>query len=654
MPDFLTRIICVLLCCFCLLPAGAQSYKAYEKAGDKAAGQQDYQAALQHYLSALEIRPEAGGIHLKCANIARQFHAYELAAHHYNQVLTVGQPFLAPQVNYYLGLVHKSMGQYPEAMAYFKSVLENEASAFRDEAAKQLDDCIWASNLASSPPSGQVIRLGKQVNSPYTEFAPLSWNDTLYFSSLRFENPNDRYTPPRMISKIMNSIRGSAARPLREGFNIETQLTAHTAISTRSGRIYFTRCSYINATAIRCALYYKAPDKRGRYKAEAIRLPAPINLDGYTSTHPTIGFDSVQQRELLFFVSDRPGGRGGLDIWSVSADSTGRWKQPEPLSALNTAGDDITPYYHQPSATMYFSTNGRRSLGGFDMYQSKYDTGWSEPEHLGYPLNSSYNDLYPFVMPDGRSGYFSSNRTGSLYLDPANKTCCNDIWSFSLPDDTAAEGEARIAEDTLKVVTEIPLKEEMKQPEKLEDFLPLALYFDNDEPDKRTRRTSTQKTYEETYRAYLTQRSDYLRQYAAPVGEDEKEQALERMDAFFDEEIVRGMEHLELFSIILLDRLQAGDTLEIFIRGFTSPRAQSDYNLALGARRVSSVRNHFSRWRSGMFMPYLDGGQLKISERSFGESTASGDVSDLLDDLRGSVYSIGAMRERRVEIIEVK
>lgn len=654
MPYFLNRFICLLLCCYCLLPAGAQSYKAYEKAGDKAAEQQDYQAALQHYLSALEIRPEASGVHFKCANIARLCHAYELAAHHYGQVLSLGQPLLEPQTNFYLGMVYKSMGKYPEAIAYFSAVLNKEASAFRDEAAKQRDDCTWASAITLSPPSGQVTRLGKQVNSPYTEFAPLSWNDTLYFSSLRFENPKDRHTPPRMISKIMSSIRGSAARPLREGFNTDIQLSAHTAISPRSGRIYFTRCSYINATAIRCVLYYKTPDKRGRYKAEAIRLPAPINLDGYTSTHPTIGYDSVHQREYLFFVSDRPGGTGGLDIWSVSADSNSRWAIPEPLNALNTAGDDITPYYHQPSGTMYFSTNGRKSMGGFDIYRSKHHAGWSEPEHLGYPLNSSYNDIYPFVMPDGRSGYFSSNRTGSLYLDPANKTCCNDIWSFSLTDNTESDGTGPIALDTLAETAEILETQVEQKPEKLEDFLPLALYFDNDEPDKRTRRTSTSKSYDETYRAYLAQRTNYLRQYAAPVSDDEQELALERMEVFFEEEIVRGMEHLELFSIILLNRLQAGDTLEIFIRGFTSPRAQSDYNLALGARRVSSVRNYFSRWRSGIFNAYLEAGQLKISERSFGELNASGEVSDALDDLRGSIYSLGAMRERRVEIVEVK
>jgi tetratricopeptide (TPR) repeat protein len=654
MSDFLIRIILFSCCIGSLMPAGAQSYKAFEKAGDKAAAQQDLNAALQHYLSALEIRPEAGGIHFKCAHIARQFHAYELAAHHYHQVLKFGQPMLQSTVNYHLGMVYKAMGRYTEALTYFSASLQDEGSLFRDEAAKQLDECAWASALVEATPSSRVVRLGKQINSPYTEFAPLSWNDTLYFSSMRFDNPMDKHEPPRLISKVLHSIRGSAARPLRDAFNLDKLHTAHTTISARTRRIYFTRCTYINASAIRCELFYKAPDKRGRYKAEAIRLPSTINQPGYTSTHPSIGFDSVQQQEYLYFVSDRPGGRGGLDIWKVRTELNGSWGLPEAQSDINTPADDITPFFHEPSQTLYFSTNGRASLGGFDLYRMALPAGQASPEHLGYPLNSSYNDLYPFVMPDGRSGYFSSNRTGSMYLDPANKTCCNDIWSFSFLEQNTPEDSVSTDSTLEFTVLDDPAPPAERIPETLEDFLPLALYFDNDEPDKRTRRSSTQKSYDETYRAYIAQRPAYLKAYAAPAGIQEKDEALDRMDQFFDEEIARGMEHLELFSILLLGRLQAGDTLEIFIKGFTSPRAQSDYNLALGARRVSSVRNFFSRWRSGVFSPYLLNGQLTLSERSFGESSASKAVSDQLDDLRGSIFSIGAMRERRVEIVEVK
>jgi len=100
---------------------------------------------------------------------------------------------------------------------------------------------------------------------------------------------------------------------------------------------------------------------------------------------------------------------------------------------------------------------------------------------------------------------------------------------------------------------------------------------------------------------------------------------------------------------------QIGNELyEIFIKGYTSPRAQSDYNLALGKRRVASARLHFEQWREGVLQPYINSGQLKIAEVSFGETRSATGISDDLTDERGSIYSPAAARERRVEIVSVK
>ena len=94
--------------------------------------------------------------------------------------------------------------------------------------------------------------------------------------------------------------------------------------------------------------------------------------------------------------------------------------------------------------------------------------------------------------------------------------------------------------------------------------------------------------------------------------------------------------------------------MEIFVTGYTSPRAQSDYNVNLGKRRVSSVRNHFASYANGILLSYLNSGKLLITERSYGETTAAAGVSDDLEDVRNSIYAIGAAKERRVEIVEVK
>ena len=94
--------------------------------------------------------------------------------------------------------------------------------------------------------------------------------------------------------------------------------------------------------------------------------------------------------------------------------------------------------------------------------------------------------------------------------------------------------------------------------------------------------------------------------------------------------------------------------MEIFLKGYTSPRAQGDYNLLLGKRRVSAVRSHFPKWEGGALQAYLTSGRLLISEVSFGETRAAAAAQDEKAGERNSIYSPGAARERRVEIVEIK
>lgn len=658
MSHFLIR--CAVCCAMMLVgTAGirAQSFKAWEKAGDKALKNKDVNASMHHYARALGLNPDHVGVGYKYAGLAHRAHAYEAARDYYLKVVASREAVAFPQALFQLGMIEKTLGGYDQASAYFQDFITRYGASDpgrKAQADEQVEQCRKAAEMLAGPATAELVRLGKNVNSVYTEFGPYPAGDTLYFSSLRFDNPKDKNLPPRMVSKVLSSLRSGTGRALRDGFNEDTRHTAHFARSYDGRRVYFTRCDYVNASEIRCAVYYREPDRRGRLRTE-VRLPETVNVPGFTATHPAIGYDSIAQKEWLFFVSDRPGGAGGLDIWATAVSDKGAFGNPEPLRNINSQADDFTPFFHTPSQTLYFSTEGRFSLGGFDIYSAKKTAGgWAEPTHAGAPLNSSYNDIYPALQADGMRGFLSSNRPGSLYLDASNKSCCNDIYQFRLlppPADSTVPAELTLTPLPLPVP---PTIEEEKLPQTLEDFLPLALYFDNDEPDKRTRRTTTQQSYGGSFEKYYRLKPEYMRQYAGALQGDEQQDAADRMDDFFENDIRRGNDFLIRFSEILLTRLQKGDQVEIFIKGFTSPRAQSDYNLALGARRVSSLRNHFDSWNNGVFRTYLQSGRLRISERSFGETSAARDVSDDLFDVRNSVYSIGAMRERRVEIVEVK
>lgn len=634
-----------------LLPG--QTFKAFVKAGDEALARQDYQAALQHYSGALALRPETPPVSLKYAQVALRFHAYQQAAAQFQKVLDSAQGDRFPEALLGLGEVCQHTGDYDQAVGYFTAFLKRPGLApeDRDKAERMLQQCRWALRQTADTLI-QVSHLGRSVNTDYSEFAPLLHNDTFYYSSFRYEREEDDYDPPRRITKVLYRKGQSRGRPLRRGFNDDQLHTAHTAFSPDGKRVYFTVCDYVNASEIRCQMGYRERDSRGRWERKVTFLPNAINRKGKTATQPSLGYDSTAQTTVLFFVQESDA--GDLELFRADVDTAGQVGAPVALSALNTAQDDLTPFFHTPTQTLYFSSAGRDNFGGYDVFRSRRTAeGWAPPVNLGLPVNSSYNDLYYSLTEDTTLAFLASNRTGAYYLDDDFEACCNDLYAvqYLLP-----------APDT-PALTEVPVTPEPVQPgipepepvpNTLQDFLPLALYFDNDEPDKRTRRTTTQRTYGETYEDYAARKPEYLDRFADQLQAELREEATYAVEAFFEEEVDKGFLFLGRFSEILLQRLESGDTVEIFMKGYTSPRAKKDYNLALSKRRISSVRNHFRTYEGGVFLPYLEDGQLILSERPFGEATASNTVSDALEDLRNSIYHPDAARERRVEIVEIK
>jgi outer membrane protein OmpA-like peptidoglycan-associated protein len=400
-------------------------------------------------------------------------------------------------------------------------------------------------------------------------------------------------------------------------------------------------------------------------------------LPGFTTTQPSIGFDEATQGPVLWFASDRPGGKGKLDLWSLPLDTNffcpcnlplpgkkfaylPHFQAPENADALNTAENDGTPFFFAPTQKLYFSSDGWPGLGGYDIFTAdKKGHSFTPPQNAGPGLNTSFNDLYFFLKADGQNGYLSSNRPGSYYIDEKTKAACHDIFSFKipLPEKPAPPKPTDSIPSLVEKVPEpppaLPELPSVVVP-KLIDFNGLPLYFDNDEPDKRTRRTTTAKTYEETAQIYLDRQNEYRERFAGTKDGTKAEAAEQAIDDFFELELRKGYDQLGQLCDLLLVHLQNGEAIEVFIKGFTSPRAESDYNLNLGKRRISSVRNHFEAWSEGALKSYLKAGTLKITETSFGETTARATVSDRIKDERNSIYHPDAARERRVEIVEVR
>jgi outer membrane protein OmpA-like peptidoglycan-associated protein len=636
------------------LSANAQTYKAFVKAGDNALAQNQTYDAYHHFKMAMEIDSSDVQLWAKLAKAAYDFYLFEMADYYYqkiekenktNEIFDFGNSWLQTKI---------ALGEYQAA--------QNIASKYNvPEAKKTLEAAI---KLKQNPIKIDIQNLGESINTPYSDFAAQRVGADLYYSTYRFKNINEQ-NQKDYISKLVISNNDEKGLPLKNGFNEKDKSTAN-AFWQDENMVYYTVCDMINGKQ-QCEIYARKKENNKWQKAE--KLDKKINKENFTATQPNIGFDSLDNKTYLYFVSDQS---GKMTIWKSELLTNGNFKTPTKQQFLDdrTATQNVTPFFDNHTQTLYFSSDREGGLGNLDIYKTKRKKGgWSNIENAGFPLNGSYNDVYFRLNNDSKTGYFSSNRKGSLSLTKGS--CCYDIYAFELGDKTPIEPikpENPIAEipqnpktkipNTEHPNTEIPNTETPKKPqtplEELSKFLPLALYFHNDEPNPRTRQTTTNVDYGTSYRSYYARKNEYIQAFTKPLSEAEKPIYSKEITTFFDEKIKGGYDNLAAFSTILLKHLQAGATIEIVLKGFASPRAKSDYNLNLSQRRVACVRNHFNTYQNGIFQQYLNNGQLKISNSPFGETKAATSVSDKIDDKRNSVYSVGAAGERRVEILEVR
>ncbi len=187
----------------------------------------------------------------------------------------------------------------------------------------------------------------------------------------------------------------------------------------------------------------------------------------------------------------------------------------------------------------------------------------------------------------------------------------------------------------------------------LAEAIPVALFFDHDAPGAGDSLTSSALNYSDSYEAYYEKRGRYVFNYVSKFSGSRKDNARREASQFFDNEVKAGFEKYDLFKTQLLLVLESGQTVNVYLRGYASPIALDEYNKALGRRRVDSVRREFDDWNDGALLPYIESGQLLVTERSFGEETSPSEVSDDPAQPYQSIYSPSASRERRVEIDEI-
>ena len=133
------------------------------------------------------------------------------------------------------------------------------------------------------------------------------------------------------------------------------------------------------------------------------KIKKPVNTNS-NETHATLSHDG----ESLYFVSDRDGGKGGKDIYKAKLMKDSTWGKVQILSSkINTSKDEATPFITKDN-TLYFSSKGHNTMGGYDIFYSKKDgsgNNWGKPENIGYPLNTTKDDKYFAPVNNGKYGY---------------------------------------------------------------------------------------------------------------------------------------------------------------------------------------------------------------------------------------------------------
>lgn len=622
------------------------------------------------------------------AEASRKSYNYTRAQEYYGKVAKGEHASKYPQIDYYYAYCLKHNGKYEEAIKYFKEFLDKEVKgielvALQLEAEHELEGCYLAIKLVENPDRlSKIIHMSGDVNTKYSDFSPHLVGDKLYYSSLRFERELIRGKAigkgQTLVGKIMvanNRGQSRFEQSRNKNLNLKYENSGNSNINTDGSLLYLTKCQYDSKREkMICQIYSCPKSADGKDWGEAIKLPESINVEGVTCTHPAIGFDSTLNKEVLYFVSERKGGLGKKDIWAAEVLGDNKYGTAYNLGEnINTVGDEVSPFFHNTTQSLYFSSSHRPGLGGFDVFHSgkQEDNTFEEPVNIGIPLNSAANDLYFIINPDDTTGYFASNRPGSQIL--TGESCCNDIYELKLPEfppvkikekpepplviadptpepEPIPEPEPTPEPEPEPVVAEEPsIPEEIKVTlDELNALLPLSLYFHNNEP--RDDKTS----YSSTYTRYAGMRAKYKKEHVPQYNKSIQDQISENIDNFFEKEIKGNYNKMHTFFDELIKAMENEFKLEIAIQGYTSPRASAAYNKALAHRRILSVTKDMLSYKEGALKSYIESGQLTIKELPLGEGKAPVGISDDIDDPRNSVYSVEAASQRRVNFIVVE
>ena len=426
---FLHRLLCLLLLAG---PAAAQSVEfSKDNFGDNKdglreaqralkAGDQEYFAdppryaqALPHLLAAQELNPNNAPLNVKIGDCYLHS-ATKPAALPYLQKAAKLDATADARTHYLLARALHLSARWREAMAEYQLAPPLPAADRRSEPPytaaeiqRHLQECRTGQQLMSHPVRVFIDNAGPELNSAGSDYGPVVSADeaSILITSRRTGSTGGKKDPATdsyFEDIYQASWRGKAWSPAENlGPPVNTDDHNATVGLSPDGQRMLVYVGSNGGDLLETTL-------GGRTWEKPRRLGARIN----TSAHESSASYSPDGR-TLYFVSDRPGGAGGSDIYKVSLEGSA---PPENLgSAINTAGGEEGAFMAPDGKTLYFSSEGHNTMGGYDIFKSVWENGrWSPPENLGWPINTPDDDVFFVTSASGRHGYYSSERPSGL------------------------------------------------------------------------------------------------------------------------------------------------------------------------------------------------------------------------------------------------
>ncbi len=396
----------------------AQTNKSLSEA-QKLFGLKNYEAALPKYLEAIQsgikdpLAYYQTGI---CYNSTQNIDNQIKGIPYYEQALNLKKDH-PPQAYYDLASLYLKNEQLQKAMETFSAYrdlvkLDKKATALAD---RGYQSCQNAMAMMSVPRNFTVHSFPGSLNTQYTEYNPVVSADesVLAFTALR-PNTGRTRSSDKFIEEIYVAYNKSGNWSEPKLIPIASEYNVGTAGISADGQKMIV---FMGGATDPGNLFQVT--KSGDAWSKPSILAASINSSGLESTSSL-----TPDGKVIYFASDRQGGKGGLDIWKIELKNE-KWSLPINLGPeINTKDNEDAPFIHPDQKTLFFTSDGHSTMGGRDIFKTSLVNGkWTSPENMGYPVNTTCNDNYFTLLADGKRAYFSSDRKGGqgaqdiYYLD---------------------------------------------------------------------------------------------------------------------------------------------------------------------------------------------------------------------------------------------